>query len=127
MIGAHKSRFGVRELLTAAYTQEPNEKAALFRVIGEIADKQSVSELLGRVQGKDPIARVHIINILARGAPFEAPASISPKTAWVAFRYRSHPRQPCTALFRTDKERDSGTNYAAPGSLRVRILVTITA
>src|SRR5256885_5013160 len=37
VISAQKSRFGVRELLTAAYTQEPNEKAALFRIIGEIA------------------------------------------------------------------------------------------
>jgi HEAT repeat protein/tRNA A-37 threonylcarbamoyl transferase component Bud32 len=66
VISAQKSRFGVRELLTAAYTQEPNEKAALFRVIGEIADKSSVPELVGRVNGKDPIARVHIINTLAR-------------------------------------------------------------
>ena len=66
VIAAQKSRFGVRELLTAAYAQEPNEKAALFRIIGEIADEPSVSELLGRVNGKDPIARVHIINILAR-------------------------------------------------------------
>jgi serine/threonine-protein kinase len=66
IIAAHKSRFGVRELLNAAYAQEPNEKAALFRVIGEIADKQSISELVGRVNGKDPIARVHIINTLAR-------------------------------------------------------------
>jgi len=65
-IAAQKTRFGVRELLNAAYNQEPNEKAALFRVIGEIADKQSLPELLGRVQGKDPIARVHIINTLAR-------------------------------------------------------------
>jgi len=66
VIAAQKSRFGVRELLNAAYTQEPNEKAALFRVIGEIADAHAVSELIGRVHGKDPIARVHIINILAR-------------------------------------------------------------
>src|SRR5882762_2444155 len=66
VIAAQKTRFGVRELLAAAYTQEPNEKAALFRVIGEIADKQSIPELIGRVQGKDPIARVHIINTLAR-------------------------------------------------------------
>ena len=66
VIAAQKARFGVRELLAAAYTQEPNEKAALFRVIGEIADKQSLPELIGRVQGKDPIARVHIINTLAR-------------------------------------------------------------
>jgi serine/threonine-protein kinase len=66
VIAAQKSRFGVRELLNAAYAQEPNEKAALFRIIGDIADEQAVSELLGRVNGKDPIARVHIINILAR-------------------------------------------------------------
>lgn len=66
VIAAQKSRFSVRELLAAAYTQEPNEKAALFRVIGEIADKSSVPELIGRLQGKDPIARVHIINTLAR-------------------------------------------------------------
>src|SRR6266446_428069 len=66
VISAQKARFGVRELLAAAYTQEPNEKAALFRVIGEIADQQCIPELIGRVQGKDPIARVHIINTLAR-------------------------------------------------------------
>ncbi|HEY6515392.1 MAG TPA: HEAT repeat domain-containing protein [Steroidobacteraceae bacterium] len=66
VMNAQKSRFGVRELLNAAYTQEPNEKAALFRIIGEIADANAVQELIGRVQGKDPIARVHIINILAR-------------------------------------------------------------
>jgi eukaryotic-like serine/threonine-protein kinase len=66
VIAAQKSRFNVRELLTAAYAQEPNEKAALFRIIGEIADRSSVGELIGRLQGKDPIARVHIINTLAR-------------------------------------------------------------
>jgi HEAT repeat protein/tRNA A-37 threonylcarbamoyl transferase component Bud32 len=66
VITAQKNRFGVRDLLAAAYAQEPNEKAALFRIIGEIADASSVSELVGRVQGKDPIARVHIINLLAR-------------------------------------------------------------
>src|SRR5882762_5688719 len=66
VISAQKTRFGVRELLAAAYQQEPNEKAALFRVIGEIADLSSVPELVGRIGGKDPIARVHIINLLAR-------------------------------------------------------------
>jgi HEAT repeat protein/tRNA A-37 threonylcarbamoyl transferase component Bud32 len=66
VINAQKARFNVRELLQAAYQQEPNEKAALFRVIGEVADQSAIPELLGRMQGKDPIARVHIINILAR-------------------------------------------------------------
>src|SRR3979409_1788875 len=77
VIAAQKSRFAVRELLAAAYTQEPNEKAALFRVIGEIADKQSLPELLGRVQGKDPIGRGHIINTLAR---LNNPAEPTPTT-----------------------------------------------
>jgi serine/threonine-protein kinase len=66
VINAQKTRFGVRDLLTAAYAQEANEKAALFRIIGEIVDQSTVSELVGRIGGKDPIARVHIINILAR-------------------------------------------------------------
>ncbi len=57
VIVAQKDRFGVRELLNAAYNQQPNEKAALFRVIADIADEASVpSELIGRLQGKDPIA-----------------------------------------------------------------------
>ena len=66
VIAAQKSRFGVRELLNTAYTQEPNEKAALFKIIGEIADSNSIPELIGRVNGKDPIARVHIVNVLSR-------------------------------------------------------------
>jgi eukaryotic-like serine/threonine-protein kinase len=66
IIIAQKQRFSVRDLLHAAYTQEANEKAALFRLVGEIADPQSIPELIGRLQGKDAISRVHIINILAR-------------------------------------------------------------
>src|SRR3984957_18613155 len=66
IVAAQKSRFTVRELLGVAYQQEPNEKAALFRIIGEIADANAVPELIGRLHGKDAIARVHIINILSR-------------------------------------------------------------
>jgi serine/threonine-protein kinase len=71
VISAHKARFGVRELIAIAYKQAPNEKAALFRIIGEIADDASVPELISRIQGKDLIARVHLITILAR---FNQPA-----------------------------------------------------
>jgi serine/threonine-protein kinase len=66
VINGQRGRFSVRELLNAAYAQEPNEKAALFRIIGEIADEAALPELIGRLQGKDPIARLHIINVLAR-------------------------------------------------------------
>ncbi len=66
VISAQKARYNVRELLNAAYTQEPSERNGLFKIIGEIADESSVDELLARIEGKDPVARLHIINVLAR-------------------------------------------------------------
>jgi serine/threonine-protein kinase len=66
VIAAQKSRFQLRDLLNAAYLQDPNEKAALFRIAGTMVDETSVDELVARVEGKDPIARVHIIALLAR-------------------------------------------------------------
>ncbi len=66
VITAQKSRYTVRELLNAAYTQEPSERNGLFKIVGEIADESSVDDLLARIEGKDPVARLHIINVLAR-------------------------------------------------------------
>jgi len=66
VIAAQKSRFTVRELLNAAYSQDASERAGLFKVISEVADESSVDELIARIEGKDPIARLHIINVLAR-------------------------------------------------------------
>jgi eukaryotic-like serine/threonine-protein kinase len=66
VITAQKARYTVRELLNAAYTQEPSERNGLFKIIGEIADESSVDDLLARIEGKDPVARLHIINVLAR-------------------------------------------------------------
>ena len=66
VIGAHRDRIPFRDLLNAAYQQDAAEKAALFKVISEVANESSVDELLARVEGKDPIARMHIISILAK-------------------------------------------------------------
>jgi eukaryotic-like serine/threonine-protein kinase len=66
VITAQKARYTVRELLNAAYTQEPSERNGLFKIIGEIADESSVDDLIARIEGKDPVARLHIINVLAR-------------------------------------------------------------
>jgi serine/threonine-protein kinase len=66
VITAHRSRLSVREVLASAYKQEANEKAALFRIIGELATDNDLPELIGRLNGKDPIARLHIINLLSR-------------------------------------------------------------
>src|SRR6202011_1182518 len=66
VIAAQKSRYTVRELLNTAYSQEPNERTGLFKIIGEIADESSIDDLIARIEGKDPVARLHIINVLAR-------------------------------------------------------------
>jgi HEAT repeat protein/tRNA A-37 threonylcarbamoyl transferase component Bud32 len=66
IINSQKHRFTVRDLLQHAYSQEANEKAALFKIIGELADESSIGELISRIEGKDSVARMHIINILSR-------------------------------------------------------------
>ncbi len=66
VIAAQKSRFTVRELLNAAYAQEPTERAALFKIIADVADESSIDDLVARIEGKDPVARLHIINVLSR-------------------------------------------------------------
>ena len=66
IINAQRTRFSIRELLSAAYAQEANEKGALFRIIGEVVDAAGVPELLGRLQGKDSMARLQILAILGR-------------------------------------------------------------
>ncbi len=66
VIKAHRARISVRDLLKSAHAQEPTEKNALFRIIGEVADESSLQELISRLQGKDHTARLHIINILGR-------------------------------------------------------------
>jgi serine/threonine-protein kinase len=66
VIFAQKARFTVRDLLNAAYGQEAGERTGLFKIIAEIADESSLDDLLARIDGKDPVARLHIINVLAR-------------------------------------------------------------
>jgi HEAT repeat protein/tRNA A-37 threonylcarbamoyl transferase component Bud32 len=66
VITAHRARLSVREILAAAYKQDANEKAALFRILGELATDNDLPELIGRLNGKDPVARLHLINILSR-------------------------------------------------------------
>ncbi len=66
IINAQRTRFSIRELLSAAYAQEANEKGALFRIIGEVVNEAGIPELLGRLQGKDTMARLQILAILGR-------------------------------------------------------------
>ena len=66
VIAAQKTRFTVRELLNAAYSQEGIERTGLFKIVGELADESSVDDLIARIEGKDPVARLHIIHVLSR-------------------------------------------------------------
>ena len=76
VIAAQKGRFTVRDLLQHAYSQEANEKAALFRIVADLADESSIPELISRIEGKDSTARIHIINVLARFNRPEVSAAI---------------------------------------------------
>jgi HEAT repeat protein/tRNA A-37 threonylcarbamoyl transferase component Bud32 len=61
-----KQRLGVSALLRRAYSLPPREKAALFKIVGEIADEASVPDLVSRLTGKDLAVRIHLIHILSR-------------------------------------------------------------
>ncbi|MCJ7556648.1 MAG: HEAT repeat domain-containing protein [Gammaproteobacteria bacterium] len=71
ILSAHKKRLNLRALLTLAYELEPNDKAALFRIIADMANAAMVPELINRLEGKDPLVRVHLMSILAG---FDQPA-----------------------------------------------------
>jgi len=80
VIRAHRTRISVRDLLKYAHSQQPTEKNALFRIIGEVADESSILELISRLQGKDQAARLHIINILGRFNRPEAARALQAQT-----------------------------------------------
>jgi serine/threonine-protein kinase len=62
----NNKKLNVYELLRIAYTVEPHEKAAIFGLIDRIVNEDQVPDLIERMEGKDPIAKMHIINILCR-------------------------------------------------------------
>jgi HEAT repeat protein/tRNA A-37 threonylcarbamoyl transferase component Bud32 len=66
IINAHRTRLTVRDLLQAAYLQEGTDRSALFRIIGEVMDATALPDLLARIDGKDPVARLNIIQLVAR-------------------------------------------------------------
>ncbi|MCZ8130702.1 MAG: HEAT repeat domain-containing protein [Steroidobacteraceae bacterium] len=66
VIAAHKTRIPVRELVAAAYAQESGDKAALFKLIADVADESAVPDLLARLDGKDVAVRIHLMELLSR-------------------------------------------------------------
>ena len=66
LVEANKARIPFRDLINATYRRPAAEKAELFKVIGAIANEDNLEELLLRVEGQDPIARMNIISILSK-------------------------------------------------------------
>lgn len=66
ILTVHKDRLNIRQLLGQIYYLQPSEKTAVFKLIDDIADEALVPDLLSRMDGKDPVVKMHIINVLAR-------------------------------------------------------------
>jgi serine/threonine-protein kinase len=70
VLTAHRARLNVRQLLGQIYNLQPNEKAAVFKLLNEIVTVELVPDLLSRMDGKDPTVKVLLIDTLSR---FETP------------------------------------------------------
>src|SRR5690606_6504065 len=66
ILAAHKDRLNVRQLLGQIYYLQPSEKAAVFKLIEDVADESLLPDLLARLDGKDPVVKMHLINIVSR-------------------------------------------------------------
>ncbi|HUF74232.1 MAG TPA: HEAT repeat domain-containing protein [Gammaproteobacteria bacterium] len=70
VLTAHRKRLNVRQLLAQIYYLQPAEKNAVFKLLNEIVTAELVPDLLSRMDGKDPVVRMHLIDLLSR---FETP------------------------------------------------------
>ena len=66
VLKVHKQDLSVHELLRRAYDCEPKEKAAIFKIIEDIITPELVPDLIARMGGKDPVIKIHLMNLLAR-------------------------------------------------------------
>ncbi|MFK8031177.1 MAG: HEAT repeat domain-containing protein [Gammaproteobacteria bacterium] len=66
IMAAHKDRISVRLLLSNAYNLEHSEKEVAMKMVQELATKNMVPDLLGRISGKDSVIRCYIIAALTR-------------------------------------------------------------
>ena len=66
ILRVHKQDLSVHELLQRAYELEPKESAAVFKIIEEMVRPEMVSDLVSRLGGRDPVIKVHLINLVTR-------------------------------------------------------------
>jgi serine/threonine-protein kinase len=70
VLTAHRKRLNIRQLLAQIYYLQPNEKMAVFKLLNELVTVDMVPDLLSRMDGKDPVVKMHLIDTLSR---FETP------------------------------------------------------
>lgn len=66
ILRVHKQDLSVHELLKHAYECEPNEKAAIFKIIQDTIKPGMVPDLIARMGGKDPMIKVHLLQLLSK-------------------------------------------------------------
>ena len=66
VLAVHKDRLNIRQLLGQVYYLQPSEKAAVFKLVEEVVDEGLVPDLISRMDGKDPVVKMHLINVLAQ-------------------------------------------------------------
>jgi serine/threonine-protein kinase len=66
VLNVHKRKLSVHDLMRRAYDLEPKEKAALFKIIEDIVTDDMVPDLIARMGGKDPIVKIHLMNLLRK-------------------------------------------------------------
>ncbi len=70
ILRVHKDDLSVHDLLQRAYELDTKEKAAIFKIIEETTRPEMVPDLVARMGGKDPVIKIHLINLLAK---YESP------------------------------------------------------
>jgi len=63
---AHKDRLNLNHLLGQVYDLQPSEKTAVFKMVQDIATDAQVPDLLARMNGKDPVVKMHLINVISQ-------------------------------------------------------------
>ena len=70
ILQVHKEDLSVHELLQRAYDLDVKEKAAVFRIIERMIRPEMVPDLIARMGGRDPVVKIHLINLLKK---FDSP------------------------------------------------------
>jgi serine/threonine-protein kinase len=76
VLRVHKDDLSVHELMQRAYECEPKEKAAIFQIIHDTIKADMVPDLIARMGGKDPVIKIHLMNLLSKFDKHEITAAV---------------------------------------------------